>query len=118
MVGEAPPIDRVLFYAGLAAIVLAGLFGMFPLWKSRRLSPASIQRRCYWTGAIGGPLLMFVSQLPDWRSGLFVACASLLVGVLVAYRFTSHIKIGERIHAFLRDPRRPDPPPALRADGE
>ena len=109
---------ETLFYAGLAAIVLGGLFGMFPFWKSRTLSPASIRRRFYWTGAVGGPVLMFVSQLPDWRAGLFVALASLLVLVLLAYRFTSHIKLGGRIYEFMRDPRQPDPPPALRADGE
>lgn len=105
--------SRVLFYAGLAAVVVGGLLGMFPLWKSRSLSPASIQRRCYWTGCLGGPLLMFVSQLPDWRSGLFVALASLFVVVVTAYRFTSHLKIGGRVYEFMRDSRRPDPPPAL-----
>jgi MFS family permease len=103
----------MLFYAGLAAVVLGTVSGMFPLWRSRTLSPASIQRRCFWTGSIGGPLLMFVSQLPDWRSGLFVALATLSVLVLVAYRFTSHLKIGGRIYEYMRDPRRPDPPPAL-----
>ena len=104
--------SRVLFYAGLAAIALGTLLGMFPLWRSATLSPASIQRRFYWTGSIVGPLLMFVSQLPDWRSGLFVALASLAVLVLVAYRFTSHLKLGGRIYEYMRDPRRPDPPPA------
>ena len=105
--------SRLLLYAGLAAMVFGGLFGMFPLWKSRTLSPASIARRCYWTGCIGGPLLMFTSQLPDWRSGLFVALASLFVVVVAAYRFTSHLKVGGRVYEFMRDPRRPDPPPAL-----
>jgi hypothetical protein len=38
--------------------------------------------------------------------------------LVVVYRFTSHIKIGDRIYEFLRDPRRPDPPPAPHADGE
>lgn len=109
---------EALFYAGLAAIILGGVFGMFPLWQSHTLSPASIQRRFYWAGTIGGPVLMFVSQLPDWRSGLLIAGASLLVVVLLAYRFTSHIKVGGRIYEFMRDPGRPDPPPALQADGE
>lgn len=116
---EPSTVARFLFYTGLGpAIVLGGLFGMFPLWKSHTLSPASIQRRFYWTGAISGPLLMFVSQLPDWRSGLIVACASLFVLILVAYRFTSHIKLGGRIYEFMRHPGRADPPPALRSDGE
>jgi len=103
----------MVFYAGVTAIVLGGLLGMFPLWRSKTLSPASIQRRCYWAGSIGGPLLMLASQWPDWRSGLFVACASLFVLVLGAYRFTSHIKLGGRIYEYMRDPCRPDPPPAL-----
>ncbi len=115
---EPSTVERMLFYAGLAALVLGGLFGMFPLWKSRTLSPASIQRRFYWTVSIGGPLLMFVSQLPDWRAGLLVALASLFVMVLIAYRFTSHIKLGGRIYEFMRDPKRPDPPPARAGDGE
>jgi hypothetical protein len=108
--------SRLLFYAGLAAIVVGALFGMFPVWKSRTLSPASIQRRCYWTGAIGGPLLMLASQFPDWGSGLFVALASLFVLVLVAWRFTSHLKVRGRIFAASAYHRRPDPPPALRSD--
>ncbi|WNG93394.1 hypothetical protein [Mycobacterium sp. ITM-2016-00318] len=105
--------SRMVFYAGLTAILLGAVGGMFPLWRSRTLSPASIQRRCYWAGAIGGTLLMFASQWPDWRSGLFVAFASLFVLVLSAYRFTSHIKLGGRIYEYMRDPNRPDPPPAL-----
>jgi hypothetical protein len=111
-------VSRIVFYAGLGAIVGGALLGMFPLWKSRTLSPASIQRRCYWTGAIGGPLLMFVSQFPDWKSGLFVALASLFVLVLTAWRFTSHLKVGGRIYAASAYHRKPDPPPALRSDSE
>lgn len=109
---------KTLFYAGLFAIMLGGLFGMFPLWKSRRLSPASIQRRCYWTGTVVGALLLFVAVLPDWRSAVFVSLCAALVMVATAWRFTSHIRLGGRIYEFMRDSRRPDPPPALRSDSE
>ncbi|OBK70741.1 hypothetical protein [Mycobacterium sp. 1274761.0] len=103
---------KALGYVGLALIVVGGVAAMMP-WKSRRVSTASIQRRVYWTGAVTGAMLLFVSQLPDWRSGLFVAVAVALVLVLMAYRFTSHIKIGGKVYEFMRDPRQPDPPPAL-----
>ncbi|MGH3676524.1 MAG: hypothetical protein ACRDU5_12455 [Mycobacterium sp.] len=90
---------KALFYAGLTAIVLGSLAGMFPLWKSRRLSPASIRRRLFWTGSFGGALLLFVAVLPNWRSGLFVSLCALFVLVLTAFRFSTHIKIGDKIYA-------------------
>jgi hypothetical protein len=65
---ETSGLAKALLYAGMTAIALGGLGGMFPLWKSRRLSPTSIERRVYWTGCIAGSVLLFVSQLPDWRS--------------------------------------------------
>jgi hypothetical protein len=113
-----PRVGTVLGYAGLALIVLGGLFGMFPLWRSPTLSPASIRRRSYWAGCIAGVVLLFVSQLPDWRSGAFGALAAAFVLVLMAYRFTSHIRLGGRVYQYMRDPRRPDPPPALQISGE
>jgi MFS family permease len=110
-------VAKALCYAGLCAFVMGGLSAMLP-WKSRRLSSASIQRRIYWAGTIAGALLLFVGVLPDWRSALFVSACTILVLVVLAYRFTSHIKIRGRIYEFMRDPRQPDPPPALRSDGE
>jgi hypothetical protein len=105
-------------FAGLAAIVLGTVTSLFPLGKSRRLSPASIQRRCYWTGAIEGTLLLFVGVLPDWRSAFFVGLCAAVVMVGTAWRFTSHLKVGGRIYAAGASTRKPDPPPALRSDGE
>jgi hypothetical protein len=102
-----------VFYAGLTATVVAAVAGMFPVWKSRRLSPASIERRTYWTGCIVGSLLVFFSQLPDWWSGLIITSAIVFVMVGTAWRFTSHVKIGNRIYAASHHKRRPDPPPAL-----
>ncbi|OBB10966.1 hypothetical protein A5662_08185 [Mycobacteriaceae bacterium 1482268.1] len=110
-------IGKALGYIGLALIVLGGIGGML-LWKSRRLSTASIQRRIYWTCCITASALLFASQIPDWRSGLFAALAVACVLVLIAYRFTSHIKLGGRIYEYMRDPRMPDPPPARAADAE
>lgn len=106
---------KTLGYAGLALIVGGGIGAMMP-WKSRRLSTASIQRRVYWTGVVTGLTLLFLSQLPDWRSGLFAAVAVALILLLMAYRFTSHIKFGGKIFEYMRDPHAPDPPPALGHD--
>jgi hypothetical protein len=110
--------QRVVFYAGLVAIVLGTLAGMFPLWKSQRLSPASIERRCYWTGCLSGAVLLFVGVLPDWRSALFVSICAVLVIVVVAFRFSTHIMVRGRVYAFMHDSRQPDPPPALRSERE
>jgi hypothetical protein len=107
-------LTKVLFYSGMVVIVLGGLGSLFPLWKSRKLSPASIERRVYWTGCGIGSTLLFVSQLPDWRSGLIVAFAAAFVLALTAWRFTSHIKVGGKIYAITHANRQPDPPPALR----
>lgn len=108
----------VLFYAGLTAIVVGTLTSLFPLWKSRTLSPSSIQRRTYWTGTVVGVLLLFAGALPDWRSALFVSLCAALVMVAAAWRFTSHIRLGGRTYQFMRDSRRPDPPPALERANE
>ena len=91
---------------------------MFPLWRSRTLSPASIQRRSYWTGSIVGALLVFVGRLPDWRSGLAIAFAVAFVMVGTAWRFTSHLRVRDRIYAASHHNRRPDPPPALASADE
>lgn len=109
---------KTMFYAGLALIVLGGFGSVFPLWKSRRLSPAAIRRRVFWTGAVGGCLLLFVAVLPDWRSGLFVGLGILFALAIAAFRFTSHIKIGDTIYAYSPSNRRPDPPPALAPNSE
>ena len=109
-------VAKALFYAGIIAIALGTAASMFPLWKSRRLSPASIRRRVYWTGSLAGSLLLFVAVLPDWRSALFVSLCAVAVVVIVAFRFTPHIKIGDKIYAFRHYNRQPDPPPALSPD--
>src|SRR5512139_879738 len=111
-------VATVLFYAGLAFVALGTVASLFPLWKSRRLSPASIQRRSYWTGCVVGSLLVFGSQLPDWRSAFIITVAIVFVMVLTAWRFTSHLKIGGRIYAASAYHRKPDLPPALQSDGE
>ena len=100
----------------MIAIALGTFASIFPLLKSRRLSPASIRRRVYWTGSVGGSLLLFVAVLPDWRSALFVSLCAVSVVLVVAFRFTRHIKIGDRVYAFSHDNRQPDPPPALSPD--
>lgn len=87
--------SNTVFYAGVAAIVLGTVAGLLPM-------SASNQRRCYWTGAVVGVALLFVGTLPDWRSALFVSLCATLVVITVAWRFTSHLKVGGRVYAFMR----------------
>lgn len=87
--------SNTVFYAGLAAITLGAIAGMLPM-------SASSRRRCYWTGTVVGALLLFVGGLPDWRSAVFVSLCAALVMVAVAWRYTSHLKIGDKVYAFMR----------------
>lgn len=109
---------KALGVAGLAIIVIGFVGGVIPFWKSRTRSPASIQRRVFWPSAVTGVVLLFVSALPDRRSSVFAAVAATCVLVVMAYRFTPLIKIRGRVYEYMRDPRKPDPPPALRSDSE
>jgi hypothetical protein len=104
--------SKVLFWCAMAALAIGVLGGIFPPWKSAKLSPASIRRRFYWTGCATATMLLFVAVLPDWRSATFVALACGVLFVGVAFFRTSHLKIGDRIWAGYDFLRRPDPPPA------
>jgi len=106
-------MQSIFGYAALIAIGAGTLFSTFPLWKSATLSPDSIERRVWWTGcAIGIPLL-FLSQLPDWRGGLFVSIMGALTLVAIAFFWTNRIKVNGRIYAAFHLQRRPYRPPAL-----
>jgi hypothetical protein len=87
--------------------------GFFPLWKSRALSPSSIQRRVYWTACSIGISLMSLSQVPQWRSAIVIALAMTFGMLVIAFGNTSHIKLGGKIYAAYGTLRKPDPPPAL-----
>ena len=91
---------------------------MISLWKSATLSPDSIQRRVWWTGCVTGTILLGLSQLPDWRSALFVSIGFTLALLAVALFWTNFVKINGRIYAAFHLQRRPDRPPALREDQE
>lgn len=110
-------LSKALFTLGLASVVLGTIGAMLP-WKSRHVSTPSIQRRVYWTCSIASAILVFVSQLPDWRSGLIITFAVVFFTVGTAWRFTSHLKVRGRIYAASNYGRQPDPPPALRSDSE
>lgn len=90
----------------------------FAPWKSARLSPESIKRRCYWAGVGGFLVCLFCSQLPDWKDGLAGAGVFLFSFVVLAFFRSSHIKIGGKIIAAWPSYRRPDRPPALGDDGD
>jgi hypothetical protein len=110
--------SEMLAYTGLAAIILGVLGSLRPLWRSRTLSPTSIERRVYWAGTALGIALLFASQLPDWRRSLFIALAAAIVMVVMAFGRTPYIKIGGRIYAAYRLDRQPDPPPELAPTNE
>lgn len=107
-------MQMILGYAGLAAIAGGLTLSMFPLWKSATLSPDSIERRVWWTGCVTGTILLGLSQLPDWRSALFVSIGLALALLAVALFWTNFVKINGRIFAAFHLQRRPDRPPALR----
>ncbi|MCX2934959.1 hypothetical protein ORI20_32375 [Mycobacterium sp. CVI_P3] len=106
-------MQSTLAYIGLAAIIAGGILGMFPLWKSATLSPDSIERRVYWTGCAIGSVLLFFSQFPDWRQGLFFSIGAAVALLAIAFQWTNHIKINGRIYSAFNNNRRPDRPPAL-----
>lgn len=113
---SASPLSGVslrLGQSGIAAMILGGICGMFPLWKSASLSPDSIQRRCYWTGFAAAVVLFFAAFLPDLKSALFVSVAAAIGMVSIAAMWTNHIKINGRVYAASAGNRRPDRPPAL-----
>lgn len=86
---------------------------VFPIFKSRKLSPASIQRRFYWAGCVSALALLFAASLNKWPSNLFLIFICATVAISIAFFRTSHIKIDGRIWAAYAALRRPDPPPAL-----
>ena len=102
----------------MGALGAAAIFSSFPLWKSATLSPDSIERRVWWSCCAAATVLMFFSQLPDWRSGLFVSIMAAVALFFVAGFWTNFIKINGRVYgAFTYN--RPDRPPALaQADDE
>ncbi|AQA03654.1 hypothetical protein BVC93_15900 [Mycobacterium sp. MS1601] len=108
----------MLFWAGVAVMAVGSVGGFYPLWKSANLSPDAIQRRVYWSACPVVAVLFFLSQLPDWRSGLFFGLGSALALVAIAFNWTGHIKIRGRIYAAFPDDRRPDRPPALRGESD
>jgi len=101
----------------MVLIGLAVVGGWFPLWKSARLSPDSIQRRVYWTCSTLAALFCFLAELPDLQAGLFIGTGVGLTLVAIALYWTNHVKVRGRVYSALPSNRRPDRPPALSKDG-
>ncbi|MCX2934961.1 hypothetical protein ORI20_32385 [Mycobacterium sp. CVI_P3] len=106
-------MQEIFGYSALVALAAAAIFSNFPLWKSATLSPDSIERRVWWTCCAAATVLMFLSQLPDWKSGLFVSIMAALTLVIIAGFWTNFLKINGRVYAAFHRNRRPDRPPAL-----
>jgi hypothetical protein len=100
----------------LGGLAIAGGLSLFPLWRSRTVSPDSIMRRTYWTGTTIAMVFMFLAEWPDWKGGLFVAIATALVMVSLALRFSRHIKIRGKVYG-MPGTDVPDRPPS-RAAGD
>jgi hypothetical protein len=96
----------------MGALGAVAIFSSFPLWKSATLSPDSIERRVWWTGCAAAAVLMFVAQLPDWKSGLFVSIMTAVALFFVAGLWTNFIKINGRVYGAFNH-NRPDRQPAL-----
>ena len=111
-------MQQAIGYTAVAALACGTLLSSFPLWKSATLSPDSIERRVWWTGCAIAIPLMFLSQLPNWHGGLFVAIMASVTLVGIAFFWTNRIKINGRIYAAFSLNRRPDRPPALANDEE
>lgn len=108
-------MSDVLMWVGFALLGIGTVGGWFPAWKSARLSPQSIQRRTYWTGCVLAVPMLFLSLLPDLTAALFGGVGMALGMIAIAFRWTGHIKIGNRIYAASPSLRVPDRPPALSA---
>ena len=109
-------MQHVVGYAAVAALAAGTLLSSFPLWKSATLSPDSIERRVWWTGCAIAIPLMFLSQLPNWRGGLFVAIMASGTLIGIAFFWTNRIRVNGRTYAAFALNRRPDRPPALARD--
>jgi len=109
-------VNELLINTGLFAIVSAVVFGSFPIWKSRTLSPDSIQRRVWWTCCAIASVAIALSQLPDWGRALFGFVCTILGMASIALMWTNFIKIDERVYTVFQGNRRPDRPPALHDD--
>lgn len=107
-------MSTVLFWLGIALMGFGTLAGWVPLWKSSTLSPESIKRRVYWVSVSMAAVMFFLSQLPDWRSGLILGIGMALGLVAIAFKWTGHIKLGGRVYSAFPNLRRPDRPPVLR----
>lgn len=104
----------VLFYASLTFMGLAAASGWFPWWKSARLSPDAIQRRSYWGCTVLAVVLVFSSQVPDWKDAWIASVAMAFGMTVVALRWTRNVKIRGRIYTADPANRGPDRPPVLR----
>jgi hypothetical protein len=105
---------NILFLWLAFGAIAIGVFGSTRApFKSRTMSPDSIERWFYWTGCVIACVLVFISQWPNVTRGLFGAIAGGIALVAIAFLRTNHLKVGGRIYAAFDIFRRPDRPPAL-----
>lgn len=116
LAGGAGLPDGGWLWICLAPLIIGFIGSEFAMWRSARLSPESIKRRCYWAGVSGFLVCLFLSQASDWREGLLAVCVFGFCFVVIAFFRSSHIKIGDTIYAAWPSYRRPDRPPALSED--
>lgn len=108
--------NALLMWIALAALAIGVIGSTHAPFKSRTLSPDSIERRLYWTGCVVACTLVFISQWPDIIRGLFGSVAGGIALAAIAFLRTNHLKIGGLVYAAFDTFRRPDRPPALECD--
>ncbi|BBZ35470.1 hypothetical protein [Mycolicibacterium confluentis] len=102
---------NILWDLAIVCLVIATLTGIFPLWRSRSLSPDVIMRRTYWVCTVLTMLFAFLAVWPEWPAGLFASSAIGLTLVVFAGRYTRHIKIRGKVYG-MPGTNVPDRPPS------
>ncbi|MCX2934958.1 hypothetical protein ORI20_32370 [Mycobacterium sp. CVI_P3] len=110
--------NNLLMWLAFGAIAIGVIGSTRAPFKSRTMSPDSIERWFYWTGCVVACVLVFVSQWPNVSRGLFGGVGGGIALVAIAFLRTNHLKIGGRIYAAFDIFRHPDRPPALAPEDE
>ena len=102
---------NLMWDLAILCVVIAGLSGLFPFWRSRALSPDVIMRRTYWSSTVLAMVFAILAVWPNWPAGLFASSAMGLALVAIAGRYTRHIRIRGRVYG-MPGSNVPDRPPA------
>ena len=88
-------------------MVLALISICVPMWWSKA---DTAMRRLFWIATVMTVVSFFIGVWPEWQAGLTFSAALGGLLLLVAFRFTSHLRFRGRIFALPGN--RPDRPPS------